>query len=89
MYTEEKMDSLEDLVDLVVPTSPRPPPFDDTSIVSINLEASAWSGFLDNKSDEKFHPDCLCPGNVSSFVLPTGFEDPSFPSIADDDTDPN
>ena len=67
---ELNMDSLEHFVDLVVAAAPRPPAFDDTSVVSVDLESRTWGGVSENGSNKEFHADGLCPADVPLICVP-------------------
>jgi len=71
MFAEKNMDSFEDLVDVAISASSRPPTFDDTSVVSINFESRAWGGVPEDDPDEELHSDCFGPRDVLAVRVPS------------------
>ena len=83
------MDSFEDLVCLRVSAAPRPPSFDDASVVPVDFEPRALRDSHKNESDKKFHSDSFGPTDVSPIDIPPWFEGPGAPPAMDHDSDPN
>ena len=77
------MNSSEDLVGLRVPTPSRPPAFDNTIVVTIDLE-SGKRARLENSVDEELHGNGLSPSNVPPILIPSGQESPGTPSVTND-----
>jgi hypothetical protein len=62
----EVVDSVKDDVCWSVLASAFPPAFDDTAIISVNLELVSGGCSCQDGSNEKFKTDGFCPTNLSA-----------------------
>jgi hypothetical protein len=83
---KEGVNASEDSIGLRVPTSSFLPTFDDTSIVSINLEVVRFWCHLDDGAAEELEADCFCPTNIPAVNFPTWNEAPGTPSASDNNS---
>lgn len=79
------MYSLEYIVDFSVPAATICPCLDDPDIVSENLEMKVGGAGGENCLNEQLESDALGPAKVAPIPLPSRFEVPSVPSVADRD----
>ncbi|KAG2344674.1 hypothetical protein BDR05DRAFT_947347 [Suillus weaverae] len=79
----EVMDLLENCVGGLVSAPTFPPAFNDTTVVTKYFDVAAFCALSKEHDDEKFHPNCLCPTNVSIINFPTWEEMPGMPSAID------
>ena len=80
------MNSSEDLVGLRVLTPSGPPAFNDTIVVTIDLD-SGKRARLENSVDEEFHGDGLSSSNVPPILVPPRQELPGMPSVSNDNAE--
>jgi len=81
------MNALEDLVAGSVAAAPLPPSFDDTLVISKDLEMNSGGLSIEDGADEELKANALRPANISSVVVPAWDEFPSSPGALDDDPD--
>ena len=74
---------MEDFVGLPVSASPFPPPFDNFTIVTEDMEELAGLAGCAESASEKFEANCFRPSNIPSICLPAWDETPGTPLATD------
>jgi len=81
------MNALEDLVASSVAAAPLPPSFNNTLVVSEDLEMNSGGLSIEDGANEELKTNAFCPADVSSIMVPAWDEFPRSPGAFDDDPD--
>ena len=81
------MDTPEDLIGFPISTSPFPPPFDDSLVISEDSEVLAWLAGCAESASKKLEANGFSPSDIPAIRLPAWDETPRSPPVANDDAD--
>ena len=83
------MDTSEDFVGLPVSASPFPPPFDNSAVVTEEVEELAGLAGCAESVSEKLEANCFCPSDISTVCFPAWDETPGTPLATDNNANTN